>query len=235
MPGFFVGTSPILWVAAALDDQAMFEDEELQTQITESVTVIATDLMQPLGVMVEQLGRTRHFERGLSMSVILHAVVMFESWLARSRFDANIYEKRALDYYDSLRQTHQSLPDVTEIFVLRDALAHNHLWRLETDWSEEPTTRLLGLILGGDSKYRAATDLSTGLTKAHSLHVVPTQIVKSDAKKVLSIVGEAIQALCEADLLMKPALHAKAWLAPAIPAKGKGSVAHDLGALIALL
>jgi len=76
-------------------------------------------------------------ETDWAISSILIAVVMFEGWLMRVRYDlgaANAPNKpQALAFYDALRQTYP-LPDVTEAFVMREIVAHNHLWTVTFAW-----------------------------------------------------------------------------------------------------
>jgi hypothetical protein len=81
---------------------------------------------------------------------------------------------------------------VTEVFVLRDALFHNHLCVIQSSWRP---TRLRSATLVShreDSKYRAAVNANTRRTKTLRLHVVPTRVDRRDALKVIDTAWRAL-------------------------------------------
>ena len=215
---------------------------------TEFVSILAGNYMQPLGVLIERLVakpregldgiKVNERETDWAISAILIAVVMFEGWLMRVRYDLGASapnERQALDFYQAL-QTQYPLPEVTEAFVMRDIVAHNHLWSVTFTW-DDSGHQLVGsnLMTGGDKKYRQVVDSGTGLTKGHQLHVNPKLIDRSDVKKVLQIILDAMQALERAGLLMPQALRTPAWLLPAGQPTHRGTTAHTLADLIALI
>lgn len=220
----------------------------MSTGTTEFVSILAGNYMQPLGVLIERLVakpregldgiKANEHETDWAISAILIAVVMFEGWLMRVRYDLGATapnERQALDFYQALQKQHP-LPDVTEAFVMRDIVAHNHLWSVTFAW-DDSGHQLVGsnLMTGGDKKYRQVVDPGTGRTKGHQLHANPKLIDRSDVKKVLQIILDAMQALTREQLLMAPALHTKAWLLPSGRPRHQGTVAHTLADLIALI
>jgi hypothetical protein len=95
------------------------------------VSITAGSYMQPLGLMIKKLteksregvpGEANEFETSWALPSILLAVVMFEGWMVRVRYDlddkapTDKKTNNALGLYNHLRK-HHPLPDVTEAFV----------------------------------------------------------------------------------------------------------------------
>jgi len=209
--------------------------------VSDFVTILAGNYLQPLATLVERLvARQREGLPGIkaneaeidwSVTSILIAVVMFESWLGRVRLDLGASapkQYKALAFYDELRAQDASLPDVTEAFVIRDVIAHNHIWEVEFEWADSGhTLRSLNHAKGGDAKFNSVVDIATGLSKGLGLHLVPDLIDRSDVKKVLELIIRAMTALRDAKLLMPQALNGHA-----VIADGKRVTLAEIAALI---
>jgi hypothetical protein len=215
---------------------------------TDYITILAGNYMQPLGMLIERLVAKRReglqgikaneHETDWAISSILIAVVMFEGWLMRVRYDLGATapaETRAPEFYEALRKTY-SLPDVTEAFVMRDIVAHNHLWTVTFAW-DDCGHQLVdsNLMTGGDKKYKRVVDSITGLTIGHQLHANPKLIDRTDVKKVLQIILAAMQALEREQLLMPQALKTPAWLYPGGKEVSKGTEAFRLSDLVDMI
>src|SRR5690242_17291072 len=208
--------------------------------VNDYVSIIATNYLQPLATLIERLVandreglpgiKSNEHEVGWSVSTILLAVVMFESWLGWTRLHKahGTQQFQALAFYDELRAAHQALPDMTEVFVMRDVIAHNHIWNVQFEW-DETEHRLLGLnqVAGGDRKFRNVVDSATGISRTLGLHLVPTLVDRSDVKKVLDQIIGAMTALCAADLLLPQALKGNA----IIGTKGQRVTLFEIAAL----
>ena len=148
----------------------------MTTGTTELVSILAGNYMQPLGLLIERLVakqreglpgiKANEHETDWAISSILIAVVMFEGWLMRVRYDLGANapnEHQALAFYTALQQRYL-LPDVTEAFVMRDIVAHNHLWGTTFAWNETGHQHIgSSFKIGGDKKFRQVVDLNTGL------------------------------------------------------------------------
>lgn len=213
----------------------------MAVEVDDYVTILASNYLQPLATLIERLVakereglpgiKANSYEVDWSITSILLAVVMFESWLARVRMDLGAggpKRYKALEFYNELRTQHGALPDVTEAFVLRDVIAHNHVWNVEFEWDDEEH-RLRGLnhVAGGDSKFDVVVDQATGVSKTHSLHLVPSLIDRTDVKKVLELIISAMTAMRDAKLLMPQALTGNA-----VIAKGQRVTLQEIAALI---
>jgi hypothetical protein len=186
-------------------------------------SVIAGNFLQPLTLLVARLvarnresvpGKTNEIELDWALPVILLTVVMFESylgWVQRHGSTGVDTEKSAYSFYENLRQKFRELPDVTEAFILRDIVAHNHIWGVDFQWGESKDVLSISHIAGGDRKWERNIDKATGTT-ASGLHVIPTQIDRNDVRAVLSIVVTAMESLISLKLLLPQALsHVAVW------------------------
>lgn len=86
-----------------------------------------------------------------------------------------------------------AIAEVTEVFILRDVIAHNHLWRLQSISDRNIWTDLVAKEMDElsaraiDAKYKEHVDASIARTNTLCLHVIPTQIDRSDLIKVLRV------------------------------------------------
>ena len=111
-------------------------------------------------------------------------------------------ERRVLSWIAGFDPPSQLVEKLTEVFILRDAVTHNHLWEVAggTDrgrYAEVIAKRLVEI--SGDAKYGKIVDKETGLTPVLHLHVIPTRVDRTDVKKVLSVVWETMQFLRKED------------------------------------
>lgn len=181
-------------------------------------TVIFGNFMQPLTHAVYQL--VRKDRDSVSWKVnegdsdwiytgILLCVVMLEnSWrwtkLHVSSGDPSI---EALKYYDELRCANPTLPDVAELFVLRDILAHGHLWAVPIPLGNNGVPIAHRIAGYENARWRNVVDISTQRTKALALHVVPSLMDRSDLKKVLERTVGAWRELVRLNLLLPQSLN----------------------------
>ena len=90
----------------------------------------------------------------------------------------------------------QLLPAITEVFVLRDVIAHNHLWEIVYSTDHQSWGNLLSRELdstSGDSKFKDSVDIEAGTTMILRLNVIPTKVDTSDVIKVLNTVLDALE------------------------------------------
>jgi len=81
------------------------------------------------------------------------------------------------------------------VYVLRDAVFHNHLWEIEFSWGGSPAMVMHGATKDpafGDKKYTARVNPNTRRTKALGLSIVPTRINRTEARKVFQTVWKTL-------------------------------------------
>lgn len=102
---------------------------------------------------------------------------------------------------------------VLEMFVMRDVLAHNHIWQIRLtrgpDWDVQPTltdaTWRYGRVT--TRRYRGlAVTSGTNRTRRLGLHLVPTELRRWDVARLLTIAVEALDRLVACDVENMPSV-----------------------------
>jgi hypothetical protein len=110
---------------------------------------------------------------------------------------------KALAFFEKQYPKYHSLQKLREAFVLRDLLAHNHLWEIESKTNssgEEVITRALLHPCFGDPKLKASLNLATRRTRSLRLHAIPTQVGREDAVKIHETVYQALKWMEDDDI-----------------------------------
>lgn len=166
------------------------------------VTIVGSSYFEPISVLLERLEKydsgnsneiqAGYYVNGFASGICILAVVCLESYVMRVRYMNKATQKEidevSVPVY--LKRLYQDFPFEDELFVihiLRDALAHNHLWEVSYSWDDEKAM-ILGSVnkwSSGDKKYQRYVDTKTNLTKKLGLNVSPIKISRSDAISVL--------------------------------------------------
>jgi hypothetical protein len=124
---------------------------------------------------------------------------MFESYISRLRFAQRSHPaanaRNALDVLFGIYPSLSFKRALTDVYVLRDSIFHNHLWEIEFSWTGSPSTTFHGAVLDpayGDAKHRGRVNTKTRRTKALGLNIVPTRVDRRDALKVFKTVWKAL-------------------------------------------
>jgi hypothetical protein len=132
-----------------------------------------------------------YHEHGYAASVILLLVAMFESYVVRVRYiqrpGVPATLRSAIDVLLYLYPKLRHRKALTDVYVARDAIFHNHLWEIEYSWGGSPSMMLYGAVKDpafGDKKYLARVNPTTRRTKALGISIVPTRVDRRDVKKV---------------------------------------------------
>lgn len=133
------------------------------------------------------------------MSICLLLAVFLESFIRRATHLAGDSlrpsEKTLARTFLKKRYPSCNLSAITEVFVIRDVIAHNHLWKIE--YSIDRSRRnILSKELdsaSGDLKFKDHVNLEKGVTKVLGLNVIPTKIDRSDVTKVLDTVLDTLK------------------------------------------
>jgi hypothetical protein len=176
------------------------------------VSILGSSYFQPIADLLDRLlSRSIHrpnavqssyFEHGYAGSVILLLVAMFESYIVRLRYvrhtEVPVKFRTAIDVLLHLYPRLRNHKALTDVYVVRDAIFHNHLWEIEYSWGGFPPMVLHGAVKHpafGDKKYSARVNQNTRRTKALGIAVVPTRIDRRDAKKVFETVWKTLLVL----------------------------------------
>lgn len=168
--------------------------------------------MQPICTLVEKLLAlpisedevTSHHpdERGYATSICVLLAIMTESFIMRARYlnleDPSSSERNISKFIGTRYPDLTKTTELIEVFILRDTIAHNHLWEIESTsntniWTELMKKEITPLTSHwADKKYELFVNTDNGTTKKLKLHVIPTQINRTDMLKVLKTVVETL-------------------------------------------
>lgn len=176
---------------------------------TSLVSILGSSYFQPIADLLNKWPKSlphrsnavqsSSVEHGYASSVILLLVAMFESYVVRVRYVQRhavpASSRTAIDVllhlYPRLRH-HKALADV---YVVRDAVFHNHLWEIEYFQRDAPGMVFCGARRDpafGDKKYTSRVNSNTRRTKALRIHVVPTRLDRRDAKKAFDTIWKTL-------------------------------------------
>jgi hypothetical protein len=176
----------------------------LPTQPEDYISVLASNFLHPLTKLIEATDEFENkgpnevqasgLENGFSLSIILLSVLLTESALSRMQYRMKkTPPERPLEFTKKNFKEEKLYDRLEELFVIRDVIAHNHIWEAKVYWDEKGDLRLIKAQLStgyGDKKFNKVIDMKNQTTRILGLNVFPTRICLSDAKKVLKNVVE---------------------------------------------
>ncbi len=116
------------------------------------ISCLASNYKQPIAVLVERLlkvklpdspdGKPLESEVDYSIILVVLLVLQFEAWVSRARhFDGRTHvsdtdKKQAISWMKSLSDPKLKpiIARLEEIYFLRDAIVHNHIWTYTQSW-----------------------------------------------------------------------------------------------------
>ncbi len=160
------------------------------------VTVIGTHLFVPIAHLLDHmlsrpLLRSDHVssnyhEGGYAASIILLLAAAVESMVARDRyFNKKALGKQGLPVPEYMKKVHRfrGYHRLSELFVLRDAIAHSHCWVLEYLWSEGKKRKLTSatrVTWSGNRRLEERLNPRTFRTKLLRANVIPDRMDRKD-------------------------------------------------------
>jgi len=112
------------------------------------ISILGSSYLQPIADLIDKSLKSKltkrnavialHDDNIYSVSIILLSVLMVESYCMRiSYFNPNnkkTKRKTTPEYVKSIYPGFRLEKSLTEAFVARDSIAHNHLWTLDFKW-----------------------------------------------------------------------------------------------------
>lgn len=172
------------------------------------VSIVASNFVFPIVSLIESLDTVgKHhpnevqaspLENGYSLAIVTLTVLMVESAVSRTQYMMKITPpQKALEFVKQ-EFPNELFQKVEELFVLRDVIAHNHVWEANVYWDEDGKLKMVDahIVKGyGDKKFGKVIDNSTRKTKILDLNVFPNRICRSDAITVLKTAFEFLSAV----------------------------------------
>lgn len=184
---------------------------ETNSESDTHVSVIGVSLIRPILTLVETLESDKPVapkevkagdrENGYSCAIAALAVFLLESALNRTRYVRGEDGERIspTEYFAKISPDPELAADVEEVFAMRDAVVHNHLWKARTFWDangslkfKEPPQLLNGY---GDHRLRRVMNPTNQLSHRLGLNLLPERIWRRDAYIILKTVGRALENL----------------------------------------
>ncbi len=139
-------------------------------------------------------------ENGYSISIIVLSVLLVESIINRIKYLEKSKTKNNLEFFKSFCNDNNLISYLTEIYIVRDLIVHNHIWRTSYDFDEKYNEiRIYQKLLDGygDQKYKDNISKKKKITKILKIHVVPMNIGKEDVIKTFKVLQKMLKFLEE--------------------------------------
>ncbi|MCP4705090.1 MAG: hypothetical protein GY865_10805 [candidate division Zixibacteria bacterium] len=181
------------------------------------ISVIGDRWLYPIVKLLEELNKYEFgdrndvqvsaIENGYSVAIIISMASMVESFLNKIRCHVNdkIGSKDTTPNRKYFRTYLEESPDeakkLDELWAIRDAIIHNHIWGANTTWDNDwnlvyvDRPEIVDDKFYGDNNYRNVINSKTLTTNRLGLNLVPTKIGKDDAIKVIVICYEILEQL----------------------------------------
>jgi hypothetical protein len=141
--------------------------------------------------------QTSPLENGYAISIIALTAFLVEGACGRSRYVSGQKQCSPADTFRAFG-ANALAEKIEEIFVVRDAIAHSHLWKAKISWEQNDLrfkgqpVRLPGF---GDGKFQRVVDLDSRATRQLKLDVFPTRIHRRTAIIALKECAKALEFL----------------------------------------
>jgi hypothetical protein len=167
------------------------------------ISIVASNFAFPIVSLFESLDsagahapnevQASPLENGYSLAIITLTVLMVESAVSRTQYMMKLSPPQKALEFIKREFPIDVYEKVEEIFVIRDTIAHNHVWEANIYWDENAKLRLIDAqqVKGyGDKKYEKAVDRNSRKTKILGLNIFPNRICRTDALTVLKTAFE---------------------------------------------
>ena len=245
--GNVIATMPVHNQGGAVEDYD-FEglDEEIAGDI---ITIVGSAFHQPIADLLERLAARKptpsndfmagNFQNGYCASIVILLVLAFESYVSRMTYhrtkgaaeSRKTAPRSTPDYLKHIDPTFPFAEELQDIYILRDGLAHGHLWSVDYVLNAGGShVKKRELFEGfGDVKMRSRVDLTTGKTRHLGLNVLPTSVGLKEAAVAFRIIAESLHYLINAGFIEQAAVRS------AVRYGGKNTQFWSLHAVLAEL
>ena len=188
------------------------------------ISCMASNFKQPIAVLVERLlavqmpesldGKPRDSEVDYAATLVVLLVLQFEAWVSRARhFDGSTQvtdadKKYVISWMNSLNEPSLEpiIARLEEIYFLRDAIVHNHIWTYTQSWIQgNARYSSFDFDLKWQSRPKKFSNIVKGKlplssfprTKLLNLMVVPSFVGRKEVALIFKTVKDALKLLDE--------------------------------------
>lgn len=187
----------------------------------DQITIVGSSYFQPIADLIEKLvshpfpspgpAGTSHRESGYSNALVILLVTVLESYTARVRFlrPDDVATPGTLPTPELLLAYFPDLPtyaELLEVFMLRNLIAHNHVWHLDTSVGGEARTISTPQQLGFHTKknYRQLIDVDARRTRSLDFPASPSSVDRSHVQMVFEVVWKTLEFMQKKDYSHTP-------------------------------
>lgn len=174
--------------------------------IQDVITIVGSAYLQPITDLVDKLltkpvskrgpGGTSMHEHGYSAALIVLLAALLESYTARLRF---VRREESIpsglntpDLLERYFPTLHNQDDLTEVFLTRNSIIHNHIWHLDiSDFAASGTPTIANpydLGFKPNKNYAEFVDFDKRVTKKLRMNVDPTAVNRFDVLTAFEVV-----------------------------------------------
>ena len=149
-------------------------------------------------------------ENGYSTSTIVLSILMVESIINRVKYLEKKNKIENVKFFSDFCKDSKLVSHLTELYVIRDIIVHNHLWSVSYEFDEKYNEKkIYQKLLEGygskrgkrsDWKYKNYVDIKNKVTKNLKLNIVPMNIGKEDVIKIFKVLKNLLKYLEEKEL-----------------------------------
>jgi hypothetical protein len=177
----------------------------------EIISIIGSQYFAPIAQLVDKWVDRRpvrrdsvgapFYEGGYAVSVIILLVAALESYVARDRFFSQKQPRRmhaTVPEYMGEVYRYRGLARLSELFVVRNAIIHSHVWVLRFALRKVGGRRFISASRtgwSGNEKLELHLNLKTHRTKRLRFNVIPSRMDRTDVIKAFDIVVAAFRFL----------------------------------------
>ncbi len=174
--------------------------------IEQTVSILGSGYFQPITDLIERSLKwpatkrssvgALYYDNIYATSIILLMVASLESYATRLRYFKGVtaasQNVTVANYIKHVFHDFRLVKAVTEVFVLRDVIFHNHLWEIDFSWRPVKLQKASLVKHREDRKFAAVVNSNTRRTRNLRLHIVPTRVDRRDALKVIDTVWKTL-------------------------------------------
>ena len=162
------------------------------------ITVVAYAFFQPICLLYSKYIKLPGLP-GFPHSIILLSATMLDSIINRLKYDNNQIQLDNPEFFLSYCKKNNILKiydEYSEILLVRNIIAHNHVWFIEFNNNYDEIS--YELLMGRKNKlFNKYADLKQLRTKNYQLHINPDKIDQNDVDVVLQLSNNFIEKIFE--------------------------------------
>jgi hypothetical protein len=188
----------------------------------EIISIIGSQYFTPIAQLIDKWVDRRpvrrdsvgasFFEGGYAVSVIILLVAAIESFVARDRYFSRRQpygDHTAVPEYMKEVYRYRGYKRLSELFIVRDAVIHSHVWALKFATRKSGSRRFVSasrISWSGNNRLKSRLNPKTYRTKLLRFNTIPSRIDRTDVIKAFGIVLATLRFLAKSGANPLPVL-----------------------------